>query len=103
MKFGSAERRPRGFSDVQGYHIRTESRRGKKRENPCMSVDAALSLGCFIKLLVTFELDGGEEVRLGELSDVQSLPSICTDAALCIFNFSSAAVPCGDARLWQKS
>lgn len=64
MKFSGLERRPRGFSDVQDYHIRTESRRGKK-ENPRISVDAALSLGCFIKLLVTFESDGGEEVRLG--------------------------------------
>lgn len=62
-----------------------------------MSVDAALSLGRFIKLLVTFELDGGEEVRLGGgLSDVQSLPSTCTDTALStpIFYFSSDAVTC---------
>lgn len=57
-----------------------------------MSVDAALSLGCFIKSLVTFELDGGEEVKLGVLSDVQSLPSIRTDMALCIFNFLSSAL-----------
>lgn len=63
-----------------------------------MSVDAALSLGSFIKLLVTFELDSGEEVRLGELSDV----SICTDTDLCIFIFSSAAEPCRAARLWKK-
>lgn len=48
---------------MQDYRIRTQSRRGKK-ENPRMSVDAALSLGCFIKLLLTFELDGREEVRL---------------------------------------
>lgn len=68
-----------------------------------MSVDAALSLGRFIKLLVTFEFDGGEEVRLGGgLLDVQSLPSTCTDTALSspaflsspIFYFSSDAVTC---------
>ncbi len=65
------------------------SEQGKKKI--LMSVDAALSLGCFIKSLMTFELDGGEEVRLGVLSDVQSLPSIHTDMALCIFNFLSRA------------
>ncbi len=71
---------------MQDYRIRTE-----KEENPHMSVDAALSLGCFIKSLMTFELDGGEEVRLGVLSDVQSLPSIHTDMALCNF-LSSASI-----------
>lgn len=59
--------------------IASEQRAEQGKKKILISVDAALSLGCFIKLLMTFELDGGEEVML---SDVQSLPSIRTDMAL---------------------